>query len=193
MMANKFVTCEGQAAVHENAAHRKEFDIAILAFAAGRPAQQSDLGIFIALKREFTGVMKHQDLLVRLGQPSTGCLEVTRQNVLLSYAGIGEKAISSFSVDPILACIGQTLADSVGEHPQQFAQPFTQPQILESGPRDFLVTPSAGNRGFDDGRFSDRSFGLHPYYPSQVYEFEHFIRKESSFFTQNLWVIASYT
>ena len=109
---------DGQAAVHENATHRDEFDASILALATGRSAKESNLGILVPLKGELTSIMEHQNFLVRLGKPLTRGLEMARHDLVLAHPGIGEKAVSRLGVGPILTDIRNTFADSVGHHSQ---------------------------------------------------------------------------
>ena len=168
------------------------FQPPILVPAAGTPAQEAERGILFPLKGELTGVVKHQNLLVRLREPPTGGLEMTGHDLVLAHPVIGEKAVSRLGVGPILTGIRNTFADSLGHHPQQLTEPFGQPHILKIAPAHFCINPSAGVRVFGDGlRLRARFIGSHPNYPPQLSKFVHLIRNKSSPSTKYLWVIES--
>ena len=73
--------------------------------------------------------MEHQNETIGGGDTITSRLKMTGQNVRLADPVIGEKAIGSLGVGPILADQRNALPHGAPDLRQQFAEPLAKPRI----------------------------------------------------------------
>jgi hypothetical protein len=75
----------------------------------------------------------------------TSRLKMTGQNVRLADPVIGEKAIGSLGVGPILANQRNALPHGAPDLSQQFAESVAKPRVAKFAPGSFSINPTFGS------------------------------------------------
>ena len=128
--------------MHQDAANRVRSEAARLVPSAVYVLGYADRLGALSLVCEFGRVMQDQNETIGGFDTITGRLKMTGQNVCLADPVIGEKAIRSLGVGPILANQRNALPHGAPDLGQQLAEPLAKPRVAKFAPGGFSINPT---------------------------------------------------
>jgi hypothetical protein len=128
--------------MHQDAANRVRSQATRLVPSAVYVLGYADRFGVLSLVREFGRVMQDQNETIGGDDTITSRLKVTGQNVRLADPVIGEKAIGSLGVGPILANQRNALPHGAPDLSQQFAESVAKPRVAKFAPGSFSINPT---------------------------------------------------